>query len=178
MTIKLNCAQFIKAEIPVGHLPWISLTTKMLPYNVFDVGALHSCWEVEEGPGIIAFSTRENHVFRGASDVADLVATIERGRKRQWKITMIESGIIIPFKIQNESVFEFEYRKTEYTWRREESRNWNLTDSMDVLIAQFDKCRIALTKVGKLYFTGKGEWLEHEIIVATIRAVNMYLNDI
>lgn len=90
---------------------------------------------------------------------------------------MIESGIIIPFKIHNESVFEFEYRKLEYAWRREESRNWNLTDPTDVLIAQFDKCKIALTKVGRLYFTGKGEWLEHEIIVASIRAVEMYLSD-
>jgi hypothetical protein len=121
----------------------------MLPYNVYDVGTLHPCWEIEEAHGIVAYSTRENYIFRSAPEIADLVATIERGRKHQWKITMIESGIIIPFKIHNESVFEFEYRKSQYTWRREESRNWNLTDPMEVLIAQFDKCRISCISQGK-----------------------------
>src|SRR5271167_5029919 len=116
----------------------------MLPYNIYDVGALHPCWEIQEGPGMIAYSTRENYIFRGPPEIADLVATIERGRKHQWKITMIESGTIIPFQILNESVFEFAYRKSQYSWKREEPRNWNLTDTMEVLIAQFDKCKLAL----------------------------------
>jgi len=149
----------------------------MLPYNIYDVGTLHSSWEIEECPGTVAFSTRENYIFRGSPEIADLVATIERGRKHQWKITMIESGTIIPFQIHNHRVFEFEYRKTMYKWKEEEPRNWNLTDQGEILIAQFDKCRLAFTKVGKLYFTGKGNWLEHEIIVATIRAVEMFTSE-
>jgi hypothetical protein len=123
------------------------------------------------------YSTRENYVFRGLAELADLVATIERGHNHRWKISMIETGIIIPFHILTEHVFEFEYRKTKYVWKREEQRNWNLTDPKEVLVAQFDKCMFALTKIGKLYFTGQGDWLEHEIIVATIRAVEMYIQD-
>ena len=149
----------------------------MLPYNIYDVGILRSCWEIQEGPDRVAYSTRENYIFRGLPEIADLVATIERPRKHQWKITMIESGTIIPFQVLNRHVFEFEYRKTKYTWKREEPRNWNLTDPTEILIAQFDKCKTALNKVGKLYFTGKGNWLEHEIIVATIRAVEMFTSE-
>jgi hypothetical protein len=93
----------------------------MLPYNIYDVGVLHSSWEVRESPDLVS--------------------------------------------------------KTKYVWKREEQRNWNLTDPKEVLVAQFDKCMFALTKIGKLYFTGQGDWLEHEIIVATIRAVEMYIQD-
>lgn len=148
----------------------------MRPYHIYDVGTVYPCWQIEDSPGSIAYSTSENYVFRGPADIQDLLATIETGKKQRWKITMLESGIIIELHFVDEHKFEFEYRDIQYIWERLEERNWNLTDGGNILIAQFDKVKIALTKIGRLYVTGKGNWLEHEIIVATIRAAEMYLH--
>jgi hypothetical protein len=148
----------------------------MRPYTIYDVGILHPCWEVEDCPGSIAYSTRENYVFRGPADVEDLVATIEKGPKHHWNITMLESGTIITLKIVDVHMFEFEYMNTHYVWKRREEKIWNLTDTDNVLLAQFDEVKNSFTKLGKLYITGKGKWLEHEIIVATIKAAVMYIS--
>lgn len=153
----------------------------MLPYNIYDVGTFHTEWEVRESADIVTYSTLSNEIFRGRAELRDLVATILKGHghghKKRWKITLLEGAVILPFKIVNEDVFEFEHRNIKYAWKKEEPRNWNLTDEKGMLIAQFDKCKWALTKVGELYFTGKGDWLEREIVVATIKAVQMYLTE-
>lgn len=149
----------------------------MRPYHIYDVGNVYPSWQIEDCPGSIAFSTRENYIFRGPPDIDDLLATIEKGKKHRWKITLLESGITIDLHIIDERKCEFEYRDCKYIWQRQEERNWDLMDEEGVLVAQFDKVRMAVTKVGRLYVTGKGKWLEHEIVVATIKAAETYSHE-
>ena len=109
------------------------------------------------------------YVHSGSSNSSPCVATIERSDwNRRWHIHFHETGEKVTVHSPHffSSNWSFHHAGREYHW----SRNYNLKDSRDNLIAIFDPRRFSWRKVGTLSVK-KHEVSNLDVIIGTVMIV-------
>lgn len=152
-------------------------------YKIYEVGKHCSRWNVEDSTESTAFSTYDKYIYRGDSDADDHIATIDEHTPRNWEIEILDPKnrkIIKMQPVYRHQKFNFEYHDVCYEWRKGDGGIWDLVKAchQDKLVAQFNETSFALTKVGELYVLEKEKKLEHEVIIATLKAIYIYLERI
>ena len=94
-------------------------------------------------------SSRQFHMHRGPSNSSPCIATIDRSEwNRRWHIHFHQTGEKVSVHSPHffSTDWSFHHAGQEYHW----SRNYNLMDSNDNLIAVFEPRRFSWRKVGTL----------------------------
>jgi hypothetical protein len=152
-------------------------------YKVYEVGMHCSRWNIEDSTESIAFSTNDKYVYRGNSDDDDHIATIDERTPKNWEIEILDPKnrkIIKMQPVYRDEKFNFEYHNVCYQWQKGDGGIWDLVESKhpDKLVAQFNESSFAITKIGELFVLEKGKKLEHEVIIATLKAIYIYLEHV
>lgn len=141
------------------NAPVAFVTPKMITYHIYDDSFWGWRWTVKDpDKKNIHYTIRRErhlcssnkyHIYRGPSDSSPCIATIERSEwNRRWHIHFHQTGEKINIHSPHffSANWSFHHAGHEYHW----TRNNNLRDSNDNLIAMLEPRRFSWHKVGTL----------------------------